>query len=801
MKKEHAWRWFRAGRMAQVKLRNGEDVSRLAELDRKHWLAISMPVEGVRFDKRMLELMDTDGDGRIRTPEVLAAIEFLKKRGVDLDCLFNPSPDDERALADVVSRKDDLSKAQPGPDDEKAMADWTAAGETPEIKPLGADTADANAALAAVEQVVDGYFTPADDMPLVTEEPDKLLPLAGDRINPKHQEAILDFAAKCARKIVGDKESIDRMDWRRVKSAFAPYRAWIAAKPVMNAGAKAALEEEERTLRYKLHLLEFLENYVNMRRLYSRDELAVFQTGTLRIDAKEMNLCFHVDGEAAHSALAARSNCCILYLKLSRKSDGAERNIAAVVTAGSVGSLYVGRNGVFYDRDGKDWEAVVTRIVESQVSLREAFWAPWKKLGEGVSSAVKKFLGDRQSAAQAKVEGGVKDSAGTGAAIASSIAAVGIGVGMAGTALAAVMAAVSRMKWWEIAVAVAVAILAVSLPSAILTWFKLRRRDIGAVLNASGWAINRPMYFSMSRARAFTKCARRGLARFFAVAAVSALAFHSLADAKDGGEEKKREWRDIRAATRIGGRMVSPGYLVGKIVLLDCRDYGDMKQVEKLKTLQSIWATYKSKPFVLLGSHRGAADDEKVKAVMEKAGVTYPVYRNAGLTTGESSENPAMVYLVNPIKLRIDYRGFDVHKAQGLISSLVISDAAPPGPTYYRTLLRYELEHQPGKAYLRLKSFRESYPREAAKFNDDWLRLSTDEDILDLAKLVEMARLVKDRDKSTSTSKRITPGMLEDAIDRYSHFKNHKNPAIAQEAKNALAELKWVAASMSGKNK
>ena len=48
-------------------------------------------------------------------------------------------------------------------------------------------------------------------------------------------------------------------------------------------------------------------------------------------------------------------------------------------------------------------------------------------------------------------------------------------------------------------------VLVVSLPSVILTWFKLRRRDIGAILNAGGWAINRPMAFSIRRASEFTK--------------------------------------------------------------------------------------------------------------------------------------------------------------------------------------------------------------------------------------------------------------------------------------------------------
>ena len=503
---QYKFKWFSAGRMAQVKLENGEDIANLANLDKKHWLAISMPTTGVRFDLRMLELMDADGDKRVRTPEVVAAIEFLRSKNVDLNDLFKPSEADEKRLAEVLAQQADLAKLEPSADDKKAMADWEAKGKDASVAVVGEGTAAADAALAAVESVIDGFFAPPEDMPLVTEEADKVLPLK-DHLNPKHLEAILAFAEQCVKPVLGDVATLDRLAWKKVKAAFAPYRAWVASKPVMNAGMKGKLDDEERVLRYKLHLLEFLENYVNMKRLYDESDLAIFQTGTLRIDAKELNLCFHVDSEAAHSALAGKSNCCVIYLKLSRPSEGATRTICAVVTAGTVGQLYVGRNGVFYDRDGKDWEAVITKVVENQVSLAEAFWAPWKKLGEGIASGVKKFLGDKQAAAQKNVEAGTQNAQAGGAAMASSVAAIGIGVGMMGTAVAAIAAAVKGMGALQIALSIVAIVLVVSLPSVILTWFKLRQRDLGAILNAGGWAINRPMRFSMKRARAFTKCA------------------------------------------------------------------------------------------------------------------------------------------------------------------------------------------------------------------------------------------------------------------------------------------------------
>lgn len=507
MSKKHKWGFTYSGRVKQVVLRNKDDIERLHALDLKKWMAISCPVKGLRLDSRMLELMDTDKDGRIRVPEVLGAIEFLKAKGVDLSALFTPDEADRKALAEVLERQKALNLEPPTPAEQKAMDDWVALGKSEEVAFLGENTKSALEALEKVEILIDDFFAPAGESQLVTEEAVRNLPLK-NHINARYLEAIIDFYDKCVEPVYKEKEFIGMLEWKALKAKFAPYKAWMNSKPVMNCEAKSRLDDEERVLRYKISLLEFLENFVNMRRLYSNDDFAIYQCGRLRIDAREMDLCFNVEAEASHAALAAKSNCCLLYLKLYRPAQNIERRVCAVVTAGYVSTLYVGRNGVFSDENGNEWEAVVTKVIESPVSLVEAFWSPWRKMAEACSAMVKKFISDKQTKTISNVQSTTQNAQSGGAAMASSVAAIGIGIGMLGTAAAAIVSAVNGIRpWWMIFVALAAILLAVSLPSVILAWFKLRKRDIGAILNASGWAINNPMYFSVRRAKGFTKCA------------------------------------------------------------------------------------------------------------------------------------------------------------------------------------------------------------------------------------------------------------------------------------------------------
>ena len=517
---KHEWKFFSHNGLRQVDIGCGDDLRNLRDLDQKLWTVLAASNSGLRFDARMLEFLDSDGDGRIRVPDLLAAIDFLESKNVDLDSLFQEDPENGKRLADISEKLADLAKVEPSDDEKAAMKAWEdAPSSDPSILPLKEATADANSALAAVETLLDAFFTPAEDAPLVMDGPAATLPLKGN-LNPKHADAIAAFHEKCVVPVAGGMDELKRADYLKVKAAFAPYRAWISSKPVMNAGAKGELEEEERIVRYKMHLVDYVRNFVNQANLYSNDADPIYLTGTLFIDGRECRLCFHVDNEGAHSALAAKSDCCVIYLKLAR-NGAAARNVCAVVTAGRTIPLYVGRNGIFYDRDGNAWDATITKVVLAQVSLCEAFWAPWRKIGEMIGEQVKKFVGDAQTksvggvtkaidgvganAAKPAASAPAPDQSANGAALASSIAALGIGIGMVGAAFAGIVGLVAGLPWWKTAIGVLLVIAAVSLPSVVLAWFKLRRRDLGAVLNACGWAVNRPLRFSQKLAHRFTR--------------------------------------------------------------------------------------------------------------------------------------------------------------------------------------------------------------------------------------------------------------------------------------------------------
>ena len=88
----HTWKFFRAGGFNQVVIGSGADLLNLDQLDQKLWVALACPTTGVEFDKATLALIDTDKDGRVRAPELIAAAKWAAGLMKNPDDLLKGSP-------------------------------------------------------------------------------------------------------------------------------------------------------------------------------------------------------------------------------------------------------------------------------------------------------------------------------------------------------------------------------------------------------------------------------------------------------------------------------------------------------------------------------------------------------------------------------------------------------------------------------------------------------------------------------------------------------------------------------------
>src|SRR5260370_2038190 len=77
--------------------------------------------------------------------------------------------------------------------------------------------------------------------------------------------------------------------------------------------------------------------------------------------------------------MASLAGTYLAYCDCARKGSNEKMQILAAFTDGDSDNLMVGRNGVFYDRKGRDWDATISKIVDNPISIRQAFWAPYKK--------------------------------------------------------------------------------------------------------------------------------------------------------------------------------------------------------------------------------------------------------------------------------------------------------------------------------------------------------------------------------------------------------------------------------------
>lgn len=401
------------------------------------------------------------------------------------------------------------------------------------------------------------------NFPLAMIAPDSPLPLTGG-VNPAWQSRLDDLYRQLVLPLLGEQQALSFDVWTDLRARFAPFEAWRAAKPVTSVevlgiarvrelqasgarqriieliGQDKAVESEvraigqvERLLRYQRDLFALANNFVSFRNFYTGRDKAIFQVGTLFLDGRSCELVVRVDDVAKHAGFAGASGVCLVYCDCVR---GVEKmNIAAAFTAGDSDYLTVGRNGIFYDRKGQDWDASIVRIIDHPISIRQAFWSPYKKLVKAIGEQVQKLAASRAVAAEGNmiktvVENG-KSVVNPPAAprppfdvgkFAGIFAAIGLAIGAIGGMLASVVSGVLGLKFWQIPLALAGLLLLISGPAVLLAWFKLKKRSLGPILDANGWAINArariniPFGTSLTRLASLPAGARRSLVDPFA---------------------------------------------------------------------------------------------------------------------------------------------------------------------------------------------------------------------------------------------------------------------------------------------
>ena len=487
---KYNWTFANVGGVTRVKIQSGEDIRHLGELDEKLWTVLSCPTTGLEIDSESLRLMDADGDGKLRVKEVQQAAAWLCSVLRDPEVLL--AGKDEVLIADIADEgmrtvAEAVAKGNP----QVSLADVEAAiaGVSIEavVAPEAPYAADVMAAYKAKKDEYAAYF-----------EQEKLAKLglaviAADAVKPGMEQAAFEEMGK----------------------AIADYEAAVAAAADANAKALAAAQAQYQPLRKLLILTRdfyrLLRNFVTFEDFYRKDIQAVFQAGTLVIDQRACTLCLRVSDMGKQNAQAGASGMFLVYCDCESKKLGQKMQIVAAMTVGDIRNLTVGKNALFYDNQGNDWDAVVTKIIDNPISISQAFWSPYRKFGAWVTDLINKSAAEKDSKGfadlTAKVQEGAKNTPAAGekpkvqafdiAKFAGIFAAIGMAVGFIGDFFKNVVVGFAVLQWWQDILAVLGILLVISGPSMFLAWTKLRKRNLAPVLNANGWAINADVMVSV----------------------------------------------------------------------------------------------------------------------------------------------------------------------------------------------------------------------------------------------------------------------------------------------------------------
>lgn len=137
-------------------------------------------------------------------------------------------------------------------------------------------------------------------------------------------------------------------------------------------------------------------------------------------------------------------------------------------------------------------------------------------------------------------------------------------------------------------------------------------------------------------------------------------------------------WKGLGEGNYYAGPKVTEADLAGKVVLVDCWGVGCPPCRALLPRMEEIWKSFRSKPFVLLGSHRQGRQPEKVAALVKANKLTYPQYDGAGIAEGEPSfRGIPFLYVVNH-RGKVVYSGHSDREATEAVVNALGEIGAPP---------------------------------------------------------------------------------------------------------------------------
>ena len=347
---------------------------------------------------------------------------------------------------------------------------------------------------------------------------------------------------------------LNEADWAAIGAKFAAYTSWKAAKAgavVEGLGLEtvktllgqnrkdallalvaqdAALKEEAENIDTVTKFLyvyrdfyRLLRNFVTLQDFYNKKEKAIFQCGRLIIDQRECHFCMPVADAGKHNSMAPSSGMYLVYCDCTTKTQAGKISIVAAVTVGDVGDLMVGKNAIYYDNAGVEWDAVITKIIDNPISIAQSFWSPYRRMATAIENLISKSAADKDakimSEATAKINAAPKSAPADGTApavpqafdigkFAGIFAALGMALGMIGSALAALAKGIFALAWWQVILAFVGVLLVISGPAMVMAWLKLRRRNIAPLLNANGWAVNAASKISIPFGETLTDVAK-----------------------------------------------------------------------------------------------------------------------------------------------------------------------------------------------------------------------------------------------------------------------------------------------------
>jgi hypothetical protein len=260
---------------------------------------------------------------------------------------------------------------------------------------------------------------------------------------------------------------------------------------------------------YQKYLLSIISVFANFVDFYNPTQTSLIETGVVLIDGQYLHLVLHVQDVAQHKKRAIHSELFLIYVEVLSNNN----KMICSITQGRKKDWYVGKKGVYIDRNNVQHPIQICDMIENPISIAEELTIPFFTFIEFIKSRFDVWSSGRKIELEKQMDSLMvstqkntsKNPTQSEIPGSSWLMHGGLAFAALGSSFAYILQTLTSIPLVTLLTLLIAPLILWMLISGIRGGIKIHNRDLSPLLEGNGWSLHHALHIPIWANEIFTK--------------------------------------------------------------------------------------------------------------------------------------------------------------------------------------------------------------------------------------------------------------------------------------------------------